>query len=133
MFFETVAIESLYKLIDSNINDEESAKKVITFLPRILFYMKKTQTVQPTNKYYGYNEIDCAFIFKEKEQVVFPKEIISCFKDLYINDEYELFNLNNICNITLQKNDVVLLEVKSSFNPSKKEEKEKIKLRVIKY
>ena len=129
MFFETVAIESLYKLIDSNINDEESAKKVITFLPRILFYMKKTQTVQPTNKYYGYNEIDCAFIFKEKEQVVFPKEIISCFKDLYINDEYELFNLNNICNITLQKNDVVLLEVKSSFNPSKKEEKEKNKIK----
>ena len=95
--------------------------------------MKKIQTVQPTNKFNGYNEIDCAFIVKEKEYADSQKNIITFFKDLYTNEELELCGVKNICDITLQNNDVVFLEVKSIFNQYKKEEIEKNKLRVIKY
>ena len=133
IFFDSETIESLFKITDLNLNNDERAKSIITFLPRILFYMKedmkKIQTVQPTNKFNGYNEIDCAFIVKEKEYADSQKNIITFFKDLYTNEELELCGVKNICDITLQNNDVVFLEVKSIFNQYKKEEIEKNKIK----
>ena len=133
IFFDSETIESLYKITDLNLNNDERAKSIITFLPRILFYMKedmkKIQTVQPTNKFNGYNEIDCAFIVKEKEYADSQNNIITFFKDLYTNEELELCGVKNICDITLQNNDVVFLEVKSIFNQYKKEEIEKNKIK----
>ena len=40
MFFESIAIETFLNLINENSYDEELNKKVISFLPRMMFYLK---------------------------------------------------------------------------------------------
>ena len=127
IYFESVAIESLLRLIDENFSDEEDAKNAVIFLPRIIFYIEKKIKYQSykadETKYYGYNEIDCAFILKNKETVVFKREMITFFKSFDTIEESEFFDINNFCELTLFKDDIVLIEVKSSWNElSKKEE-----------
>ena len=120
MYFESLAIETLFRLIDENFTDEEDAKNSIVFLPRIIFYLEKKMKYQAYNadkkKYSGFNEIDCAFILKGKEKVIFKMEMITCFKSFENMEESAFFNINNFCELTLCKDDIVLMEVKSSWN-----------------
>ena len=130
IYFESMAIESLLRLIDENFSDEEDSKNSVIFLPRIIFYLEKKIKYQvykaDETKYYGYNEIDCAFILKNKETVVFKREMITFFKSFDAIEESEFFGINNFCELTLFKDDIVLIEVKSSWNElSKKEENKK--------
>ena len=128
IYFESVAIESLFRLIDENFTDEEDAKNSIVFLPRIIFYLEKKMKYQPYNadkkKYSGFNEIDCAFILKGKEKVIFKMEMITCFKSFNTKKESEFFNIKNFSELTLCKDDVVLIEVKSRWNRLTKNEED---------
>ena len=128
MYFESLAIESLFRLIDENFTDEEDAKNSIVFLPRIIFYLEKKMKYQAYNadkkKYSGFNEIDCAFILKGKEKVIFKMEMITCFKSFETKKESEFFNIKNFSELTICKDDVVLIEVKSSWNRLTKNEED---------
>ena len=128
IYFESLAIETLFRLIDENFTDEEDAKNSIVFLPRIIFYLEKKMKYQAYNadkkKYSGFNEIDCAFILKGKEKVIFKMEMITCFKSFETKKESEFFNIKNFSELTLCKDDVVLIEVKSSWNRLTKNEED---------
>ena len=129
MYFEYVTIEYLLRLIDENFSDEEDAKNAVIFLPRIIFYIEKKINYQAykavKNKYYGYNKIDCAFILKDKETVAFKKEIFTFFKSFDTINQSEFFGINNFCELTLFKDDIVLIEVKSSWNELSQNEEDK--------
>ena len=132
MFFESVATETFLSIIDKNYSSEDSQKNIISFLPRIMFYMEDKNKIKENKKYHGYNEIDCAFILKEKDKVEIPREMITCFKSFESSDEFQFYESNNIMeNLTINKNDIVILEVKSkwmSLKGKENEEKNKDKI-----
>ena len=124
MLFESIATEALFNLINGNSYDEELNKKAISFLPRMIFYLKKDEDkIDESKDYHGYNELDCAFILKEKDKVVLEKDKITCFKSFDSKKESDFYNFHNIeDNITLKKDDIVILEIKSSWRNLKGEE-----------
>jgi len=67
LFFESITAEEFFNLIDNKYYDQNSNKKAISFLPRIMFYMKNKNQNEESNDYHGHNEIDCAFILKGKK------------------------------------------------------------------
>ena len=67
LFFESLVLETFFNLINKNGEEDENKKNIISFLPRIMFYMKKPG--EKDNDYHGYNEIDCAFFLKGKNEV----------------------------------------------------------------
>ena len=111
MFFESLALETFLNLIYKNCGKE---KDVISFLPRMIFYMKKPG--EEDNDYHGYNEIDCAFILKEKDEIKIDRGMITCYNSFESIKESEFFHLDNFLeNLTIKKNDVVIIEVKSNW------------------
>ena len=124
MYFESIATETLFKLIDQNYGNEDNDSECLFFLPRLIFYQKveKENQNNPNGKeYHGYNEIDCAFILKGKS-IEFNEEMITCFNDFKHEDESHFFNLNNFCKLKINQDNVVLLEIKSSWKPLSKKE-----------
>ena len=113
MYFEHIALETFFKLIDEKYDKLDN--NLISLLPRIIFYKKK----KPGNKYdddsCGFSEIDCAFVLKEKDKIQFEPEKITCFDNYNIEDEYQFFNVNNVTNLEIEKDNVVILEVKSHW------------------
>ena len=125
MFFESRASGTLFKLIDQNYGNEDNDSECLSFLPRLIFYQKEDKEKQnnPDGKeYHGYNEIDCAFILKGKS-VEFNEEMITCFNDFKYEDESHFFATENFCKLKINQDNVVLLEIKSSWKYlSKKDE-----------
>ena len=121
MYFEKISVEVFFKLIKEKIDTTDSNKKYISFLPRIIFFNKNSVEAKQYygNKsqidFYGYSEIDCVFVLNEKEQVTIEKVKIACFGDFDTKDEIRFFNEKNFVNIIIEKDNVVFLEVKSSF------------------
>lgn len=116
MYFESIATETFFKLIDENYGDEGNHKEIISFLPRIIFYMNDKKEKDNGKDYYGYNEIDCSFKLQEKDKVELKKEMITCFKSFEAKEESKFFKLDNVKkNITINKDDIVIMEVKSSW------------------
>ena len=80
MYFESIALETFFKLIDDEYDEVNNNSKLISFLPRIIFYMKHTEKAEEYNEneeeknFLGFCEIDCAFVLKEKEKVRIEKE-----------------------------------------------------------
>ena len=115
MYFESIATETFFNLIYKKYT-EEDGKKMICFLPKIIFYKKKKDQTEGEKEYHGYNEIDCAFILKEKEEVKIDQEMITCFKSFDINDEEKFYNIDNFKdNPIIQKDNVVIFEIKSKW------------------
>jgi len=114
IFFESVASDVLFKIIDAENDVKDDSNKVVSFLPRISFYMKDIKDKE-SNKFHGYNEIDCAFILKGKDEVIIDKKMISCFKKFKTRIESNFYNDSNLRNISIKKNDVVIMEIKSSW------------------
>ena len=125
MFLESIATETLFKLIDQNYGNEDNDSKYISFLPRLIYYQKedKEKQINPDGKeYHGYNEIDCSFILKGKS-VEFNEEMITCFNDFKYEDESHFFTPENFSKLKINQDNVVLLEIKSSWKYlSKKDE-----------
>ena len=121
MYFESIALETFFKLIDDKYDIFDIDKKLISFLPRIIFFMKKTKEEKnkcenmEEKEFYGYSEIDCVFVLKGKEEVTMEKEKITCFNNFDSKDENVFFNENNFVNLRIEKDNVVFLEVKSRF------------------
>ena len=128
MYFESIALETFFKLIDDKYDIINNDNKLISFLPRIIFFMKdpkeekkKCENTEEKKKcenteendFYGYSEIDCGFILKGKEEVIIEKEKITCFNNFDSTDENVFFKQNNFVNLRIEKDNVVFLEVKS--------------------
>lgn len=119
MYFESIALETFFKLIDDKYDIINNDNKLISFLPRIIFFMKapkeekKKCENKEENDFYGYSEIDCGFILKGKEEVIIEKEKITCFNNFDSTDENVFFKQNNFVNLRIEKDNVVFLEVKS--------------------
>ena len=54
-------------------------------------------------------------MLKEKDKIQFEPEKITCFDNYNIEDEYQFFNVNNLTNLEIEKDNVVILEVKSHW------------------
>ena len=54
-------------------------------------------------------------MLKEKDKIQFEPEKITCFDNYNIEDEYQFFNVNNVTNLEIEKDNVVILEVKSHW------------------
>ena len=131
MYFESVATEIFFDLINYNYNDINNNKTAISFLPRIIFYMKKEGQKDELNDHHGYNEIDCAFIYKKKRNAFIRKELITCFKSFEAKHLSSFYNDDNFLDhLTIRKNNVVILEFKSTWinltNPKKGNENKRI-------
>ena len=119
MYFESIALETFFKLIDDKYDIINNDNKLISFLPRIIFFMKapkeekKKCENKEENDFYGYSEIGCGFILKGKEEVIIEKEKITCFNNFDSTDENVFFKQNNFVNLRIEKDNVVFLEVKS--------------------
>ena len=119
MYFESIALETFFKLIDDKYDIINNDNKLISFLPRIIFFMKDPKEEKKKcenteeNDFYGYSEIDCGFILKGKEEVIIEKEKITCFNNFDSTDENVFFKQNNFVNLRIEKDNVVFLEVKS--------------------
>ena len=129
MFFESLAAETFFSLIDKDYDSKSNQKKLLYFLPRIIYYEIVKNKIQDQKDYIGYNEIDCAFILKEKDEVKIGQEMISCFKSFNLKEESQFFKIDNIMeSLILHKDDVVILEIKSKWlSLSRKEDDEKSK------
>ena len=134
MFFESLAAETFFSLIDKDYDSKSNQKKLLYFLPRIIYYEIVKNKIQDQKDYIGYNEIDCAFILKEKDEVKIGQEMISCFKSFNLKEESQFFKIDNIMeSLILHKDDVVILEIKSKWlSLSRKEDDEKVKEKMIK-
>ena len=68
MYFESIALETFFKLIDDKYDIFNNDKKLISFLPRIIFFMKNTKEeknkCENAEEFYGYSEINCVFVLK---------------------------------------------------------------------
>ena len=119
MYFESIALETFFKIIDDKYDIINNDNKLISFLPRIIFFMKDPKEEKKKcenteeNDFYGYSEIDCGFILKGKEEVIIEKEKITCFNNFDSTDENVFFKQNNFVNLRIEKDNVVFLEVKS--------------------
>lgn len=121
IFFENIAIKSVFKAIagnnqkgNSNINQNNE----IRILPRMIFYLKNEckeckETLQQKSK--AYDEVDCAFIFKGKNEQKLKKEIITCYKEFNFEDISKFYNIDNFQEIVICKDDIVIIETKSSW------------------
>ena len=91
----------------------------------MMFYLKNDNDKTFASKiHHGYNEIDCAFILKEKDKVVLERDKITCFKGFDSKEESGFYNIDNFeDNITLKKNDIVILEIKSKWFDLKRKKK----------
>ena len=109
MYFESIALEIFFKLIEDKYDRVDSDKKLISFLPRIIFFNKNSEEAKNNNKkdFYGYSEIDCVFVFNEMEKLKIEKEKITCFDNFNIIDESLFFNKNNFVNLIIEKDNVV--------------------------
>ena len=131
MYFESVATEIFFDLINYNYNDINNNKTAISFLPRIMFYMKKEGQKDELNDHHGYNEIDCAFIYKKKRNANIRKELLTCFKSFEAKHISSFYNDDNFLDhLIIRKNNVVILEFKSTWinltNPKKGDENKRI-------
>ena len=121
MYFESIALETFFKLIDDEYDNVNNNSELISFLPRVIFFKKNSQKAKKYNvnkkgkNFLGFSEIDCAFVFKKEEKVKIEKEKIACFNKFDIRDEYDFFNENNFVNLTIEKDNIVFLEVKSNL------------------
>ena len=118
MYFESIALETFFKLIDDKYDIFDNDKKLISFLQRIIFFMNEEKNkceITEEKEFYGYSEIDCVFVLKGKEEVTMEKEKITCFNNFYSKDEIVFFNENNFVNLRIEKDNVAFLEVKSRF------------------
>lgn len=120
MYFETTSLETFFKLIEDECHKVQSDKKLMSTLPRIIFFMKnpedkKCYTNKSEKNIYGFSEIDSIFVLNIKEKVGIGKENITCLDKFDINDANLFFNEDNFVNLTLEKDDVVFMEVKSHF------------------
>ena len=118
MYFESIALETFFKLIDDKYDIVENDNKFISFLPRIIFYTKnsKNKKYSINNKekdFFGFSELDCVFVLNKDEKVNIEKEKITCFDKFDTIDENVFFNENNFVNLTIEKDNVVFMEVKS--------------------
>ena len=118
MYFESIALETFFKLIDDKYDIVENDNKFISFLPRIIFYTKnsKNKKYSINNKekdFFGFGKLDCVFVLNKDEKVNIEKEKITCFDKFDTIDENVFFNENNFVNLTIEKDNVVFMEVKS--------------------
>ena len=118
MYFESIALETFFKLIDDKYDIVENDNKLISFLPRIIFYTKNSKNKKNSidNKekdFFGFSELDCVFVLNKDEKVNIEKEKITCFDKFDTIDENVFFNENNFVNLTIEKDNVVFMEVKS--------------------
>ena len=114
MYFEHIATETLFKLISDNCDKEyinKNNNKIISLLPRIMFYMKNADSTKITSS--GFNEIDCAFILKEKVEI--EKEKITCLNKFSEKKDTKFYNVHNFSNLIIEKDNVVIIEVKSHW------------------
>ena len=112
LFFEHIATETFFKLIDDKYN--EMNNNIISLLPRIMFY-EKDPKYKNKNNFGCYSEIDCAFVLKGKELIRFEQEKITCFANFAFTDEYNFYNKNNFVELEIEKDNVVILEIKSRW------------------
>ena len=120
MYFESIALETFFKLIDDKYDIVENDNKLISFLPRIIFYTKNSKNKKNSidNKekdFFGFSELDCVFVLNKDEKVNIEKEKITCFDKFDTIDENVFFNEKNFVNLTIEKDNVVFMEVKSRF------------------
>ena len=120
MYFESIALETFFKLIDDKYDIVENDNKFISFLPRIIFYTKNSKNKKNSinNKEkdsFGFSELDCVFVLNKDEKVNIEKEKITCFDKFDTIDENVFFNEKNFVNLTIEKDNVVFMEVKSRF------------------
>ena len=138
MYFQSIALETFFKLIDDKYDIFDNDKKLISFLPRIIFFMKKTKEEKnkcenaEEKEFFGYSEIYCVFVLKGKEEITIEKEKITCFNNFDSKDENVFFNENNFVNLRIEKDNVVFLEVKSRFESViDKDDKDNILIKFI--
>ena len=121
MYFESIALETFFKLVDDKYDIVGNNKNIISFLPRILFFSNNSKEAlsYKENKngkdFYGYSEIDCVFVLNEKEQVTIEKEKITCFSDFDIDEEILFFNTENFVDLKIEKENVVFMEIILKF------------------
>ena len=121
MYFESIALETFFKLIDDEYYEVNNKSRLISFLPRIIFFEKNSVKVKESNinkkgsNIFRFSEIDCAFVLKEKEKVKIEKEKITCFDKFNIRDDCSFFHEDNFVNLMIEKDNVVMLEVKSNL------------------
>jgi hypothetical protein len=71
VYFEEIATQIIFDMIDQD----------VSLLPRMIFYMNKNEIKNEINPaFYGYNELDLAFIPKERD-IEIKEDRITCFKN----------------------------------------------------
>ena len=121
MYFESIALERFLKLIDDENYEINNKRRLISFLPRIIFFEKNSGKAKESNtnkkgsNVFRFSEIDCAFVLKEREKVKIKKEKITCFDKFNIRDDYSFFHEDDSVNLIIEKDNVVILEDKSNL------------------
>ena len=138
MYFESTDLEKFLKLIDDKYNVIDNDKKLISFLPRIIFFTKnykkeknKCENIEEKD-FHGYSEIDCSFVLNGKKEVTIEEENITCFNKFDSTDKNFFFNTKNFVKLRIEKDNVVFFEVKScNENAIDKENKTNILINFI--
>ena len=120
IYFEEIATQIIFDMIDQE----------VILLPRMIFYMNNNKTNTEIPAFYGYNELDLAFIPTQKD-IEIKEDRITCFKN-FKEKASELYNLDNSKKLTIKKNELVIFEFKSRWESLKiLDKKERNKLGIF--
>ena len=104
IYFEEIATQIIFDMINQE----------VILLPRMVFYMDKDKMKTENNpSFYGYNELDLAFIPTEKD-IEIKEDRITCFKN-FDGKASKLYNIDNSQKLTIKRDELIIFEFKSRW------------------